>query len=956
MASELEKALEQARKDAEKARKDAASDTKGGGKSKLSKELEKARADAAKAAGDAKKGGGLFDTAKNVAGGALTKVVDALGAPQQAVFRTGSAVAEAARGDFGNAITELGRAGKELATVGQGQENISAAQAMTPVEAREAGYQTKLPKYFAGSVDVFGDPTLVGIGSKAKLAKEAIETATRQGGKELGEKAAKGTLSAAERQAIESTTRAGALEAGATGGKRSLGEMARGVAKPASLSADEGAERVVSRVTRGLDTAAKRQAVTPAGRALPALKNALKTGDDATNSVARALTSVKESDFSHWIEDALKPRAAIARDFGQKVADSVRSMGGERLANVSRVVADTMAEVQSEISVLGRTITKEEQALLGQALRGGTPNVTEELLPLFRRLQALETKSREVLEQGGKAPGQSAPDTNFARQWLLENKGIKLPPKGTTKAAPTAPGKPAKVSQSKLDKLPITDESAIKDVLNRYFKAVHAQETTRYMSDLATITDEAGTPLAQIMKSADDIPEGWQRLQAKAFGGQVAVPSSIAKEVDRIGAIIGDDSAIKGFEKFVDKFDRFWKGSATSLPVGVAFTARNARSNLFLNWLDGLHSVAPYAEAAKLQKAAGTILKGDKYAEEIRTLGADAVLKRHLTARQYNIYRQAQANQVIGANYFDIDLAFSGTAHTSKVRGVESGATGVERAKQAVGTDGAAFQAGRRMNSAVEDNARLANFIHNLDRFGDVKRAAEHTKKFLFDYTDLTAFEQRKLRQWIPFYTFMRKNVPLQVEQAMMQPGKISLRAQAGQALSEDLPEGAPSYMERTGARGLSGVASGVLGAGAKAVFTPDTPLSAAASVVDPFAKLVSSLPAIARGDAPDSLKAEAWSPVFSMLGGTRGSLVKLFAGEAAGVNTFSGAELNPADTRDRLIKAMLPFVARAQALRLATDEDPTGLETLIKQEKQADESIQQFILRQAGIRTQKIK
>lgn len=952
MASELEKALEQARKDAEKARKDAASDTKGGGKSKLSKELEKARADAAKAAGDAKKGGGdsLFDKAKGAAGGALSKVVSTLGAPQQIVFRTGSAVAEAARGDVGGALTELGRAGKEAVTLGQGQEDISAAQAMTPMEARERGEQVKLPKFFAGTLDVVADPTLVGVGSKARLAREAIETAARQGGEELAEKAAKGTLSAAERQAIEKTVREGALEVGATGGRRSLKEVATGVARPSALTAEQGADRVVSKVSRGLDTAAARQAVTPLGRAPQALK-AMAT--DETTQIGKVAHAVKNSDFTNWIEDALKPRAAIARDFSQKVADSVRGMGGERLANVARSVTDTMAEVNAEISTLGRTITKEDQALIGRALRGEAVEVGDELRPLLTRLQALDSKAREVLEKTGPGGGQAAPDTNFAREWL-KARGIEVPARaeGPKLAVPAS----SKKSASKLDNSPITDESAIKDVLNRYFKAVHAQETTRYMSDLATITDDSGGALATVLKEGQEVPEGWQRLNNKAFGGQVAVPKSIAAEVDRIGRIIESDAAIKSFDKFVDKFDRFWKGSATSAPIGAAFTLRNARSNLFLNWLDGLHSVAPYREAATLQRKAGEILKGEKYAADIKTHGIDKVLRDNLTARQYNILRKAQANQVIGGNYFDIDLAFSGTANVSRVRNVESGLSAGKKAREAVGTQGGFFQAGRKMNSAVEDNARLANFIHNLDRFGDVKRAAEHTKKFLFDYTDLTAFEQGKLRQFIPFYTFMRKNLPLQVEQVLVQPGKVSLRLQAGEALSEDLPEGAPSYMERTGAKGLPGAAQGLLGVGARTVFTPDTPLSAAASVADPFAKLVSSLPAIARGDAPDSLKAEAWSPVFSMLGGGRGSLIKLFAGEATGVNTFSGAELNPADTRDRLIKAMLPFVARAQSLRLATDDDPTGLETLIRQEKQADESIQQFILRQAGIRTQKIK
>jgi hypothetical protein len=244
------------------------------------------------------------------------------------------------------------------------------------------------------------------------------------------------------------------------------------------------------------------------------------------------------------------------------------------------------------------------------------------------------------------------------------------------------------------------------------------------------------------------------------------------------------------------------------------------------------------------------------------------------------------------------------------------------------------------MNSAVEDNARLANFIFNLDRTGDAARAAEHTKKFLFDYADLTAFEQKKLKKLIPFYTFMRKNTPLQVEQLVQQPGKISLRLQAGDAVTEELPEGAPSYMERTGAKGLPGQIAGLLGqAGKSVVLTPDTPLSAAMGTIDPFAKLSAAIPAILSGDAPESLPAEVWRPLVSMLGGARGTAVKVATGEASSKDLFSGAELPPGDLRDRLIRQLLPAVPRLQGIK----------------PKEA-ESLQQFLLRQAGIRTQTLK
>ena len=46
-------------------------------------------------------------------------------------------------------------------------------------------------------------------------------------------------------------------------------------------------------------------------------------------------------------------------------------------------------------------------------------------------------------------------------------------------------------------------------------------------------------------------------------------------------------------------------------------------------------------------------------------------------------------------------------------------------------------------------------------------------KKYLFDYTDLTDFEKNVLKRLMPFYTWTRKNIPLQLEALYKQTGKV---------------------------------------------------------------------------------------------------------------------------------------------------------------------------------------
>lgn len=53
-----------------------------------------------------------------------------------------------------------------------------------------------------------------------------------------------------------------------------------------------------------------------------------------------------------------------------------------------------------------------------------------------------------------------------------------------------------------------------------------------------------------------------------------------------------------------------------------------------------------------------------------------------------------------------------------------------------------------------------------------IEESAAKVRKYHFDYTDLTPAE-RKLRQFLPFYTYTRKELPLLLEHTLFTPGKI---------------------------------------------------------------------------------------------------------------------------------------------------------------------------------------
>ena len=74
------------------------------------------------------------------------------------------------------------------------------------------------------------------------------------------------------------------------------------------------------------------------------------------------------------------------------------------------------------------------------------------------------------------------------------------------------------------------------------------------------------------------------------------------------------------------------------------------------------------------------------------------------------------------------------------------------------------------VSSGIEDTQRIALFVEALDNTGDFEKAVDVVNKFLFDYSDLSEFEHKVMKRAIPFYTFMRKNNPLQLEQIFTNP------------------------------------------------------------------------------------------------------------------------------------------------------------------------------------------
>ena len=196
------------------------------------------------------------------------------------------------------------------------------------------------------------------------------------------------------------------------------------------------------------------------------------------------------------------------------------------------------------------------------------------------------------------------------------------------------------------------------------------------------------------------------------------------------------ESVAKAIKAF-DKIQNLWKAQVLVAP---SYHIRNEVGNLWNNFLANVGPDA-YVKSTALQKrmASGTLSKADEVLVE--TMKKEGVIG---TGQYGGDITQSIADEIGGASWNPVSQRF-----------------GLYKGNRAVG-------------SAIEDNAKIAHYLQKIGDGFSPKAAAESVKKYLFDYGDLTWGEQNILKRVMPFYTWTRKNVPLQVEQFFNQPGKFS--------------------------------------------------------------------------------------------------------------------------------------------------------------------------------------
>ena len=219
----------------------------------------------------------------------------------------------------------------------------------------------------------------------------------------------------------------------------------------------------------------------------------------------------------------------------------------------------------------------------------------------------------------------------------------------------------------------------------------------------------------------------------------VVIAKDLAKVVERVSRFSADPKTWK----LIDKFTAFFKTYATAKP---GFHVRNAISGVFMNLVDNVR---------------------------LREMAAAPMLWKSFMNDPIGSWEK-MGNQVLNANtgatMRDAFVAVFGSGAGGQFMeyGVGTATSASSKAYQLL-MNNALTRWNRKAGSYVEGPLRLAMAVDGLRKGMDLEAALDRVIKFHFNYNQVSTFD-RTAKRYIPFWTFMSRNLPLQIEQMWLRP------------------------------------------------------------------------------------------------------------------------------------------------------------------------------------------
>lgn len=266
---------------------------------------------------------------------------------------------------------------------------------------------------------------------------------------------------------------------------------------------------------------------------------------------------------------------------------------------------------------------------------------------------------------------------------------------------------------------------------------------------------------------------------ADEIGGEYVTTKSVKQALDRYKKLTTDEG-INSFVKAFDTAQSFWKRTTLfSLPYHL----RNAMGAMFNNYVGGMNpvSLAKYT-GQSYPEVYNAVIKGEESAlfREFREQGLGSTsLSGVEFARRGEDAEKAIERTIKKRSQFDATLGGRIKAEFKDLKNPMN-----------------AFETSRDFGDFIDQTNRFALYKWSKDKGLDAAQAAKKVREVQFDYSKTTPFEREIATRAIPFYRWMRNNLPFQIRQFVNDPRKYAninkLRLNATEAVGiedEDVPD-----------------------------------------------------------------------------------------------------------------------------------------------------------------------
>lgn len=721
---------------------------------------------------------------------------------------------------------------------GEGGDGISATDALFG-DGRGPGGVLGGALDFAGSV--LTDPTTYLTFGASGLARTSLASLAREGAQE-------GLQSAA--QAIGRKGLRGAIRAG----EANLDDVTGFLSRQAAESGSRNVERTVNRQLRHLNRSAA-GGVRFAGQTIPGTRGIQSAFHplrrtsvlDEPAQGARRFSGLR--DFG---DRAFRTTPETARRFGDFVAGDVaqaRTAGHAVAERAANQWAPELQRISQEIPKMARADDAIRAGLIDDQ-RLFDDVVTPDIAPDIQKVISGFRSQYDSMVDEGRKIGYQVPSI-----------------------------------RSILDEATEVGDTAADALLRQATRIAASAGFQSTLKRLDGLTDNFGQRLVFDEATYRNLPAaGRPALEKIEVGGtRIYAPKEIASDVRKVMDYLTTDDGLRQFTAALNRANSLWKSYATVLPVGGGFFSRNEAGNVLSILMAGA-DMRSLGRAAKIQRT-------------VRKSGPEA-----LSAADRRVWELAGQEGVTEAGFI-FQEASSTLANVRKATHKGGGGRlrqGLARINPG-NIENSFLKAGRALNTTLENNARLALFADGIEKGMSPSAAAQRTKKYLFDYTDLTAIEREKIKPWVAFYTYMRNNIPLQANMLATKPGVLTAQAHGIESAQEAFGEGTPGLFPTYPFGGSAAVAS------PGGVFSFDLPLTSAAEQTAGAFNAARDL--ILKRDPKAAMQF-----VLNQTSGIRPALAETMMEVALERDLFTGRELTTlSDRQNQVVDAMFPGVRKTR-------------------------------------------